>query len=199
MAGRAVSRAKFDAEQQRLQEARELPTEPRALPATYSPDLIPELLALADKGLTDAEVSAHWNITEDDLKEWANAHPPFKAAVARARTRAKAWWERSARLAMAERDTRYPAGLFSHVMRARYSEYDDKAGQVHLHFDIGRLVMMDLRAPELPSQQMVTPPNPLIEHDTGQLAQGLTASHEVETGSLRHVGPGSDDEGGGPG
>jgi hypothetical protein len=194
MAGRPLSAARAIAEAERITKARELPTEPREEPATYSPEIIPELLALSDLGLTPAEIAAHWNVTEADLTEWAETHAPFKAAVARARTRSKAWWERSARLAMAERDTRYPAGLFSHVMRARYTEYDDKPQGLVL--DLSGLVLVNLRDQAqlagLPAQQTVIDAKPLSAHTTAILGPGQTASDGVETSALQGASGGPD-------
>lgn len=194
MAGRPHSAARAATEAERIRKARELPSEPRTIPATYSPDLIPDLLNLADLGLTSAEIAAHWNITEQELTDWADAHVEFKAAVARARTRSKAWWERSARLAMAERDTRYPAGLFSHVMRARYADYDDK-DRTTVHIDLSGLVVVNRRAPELPSEQTAAGRNTLIEGQAVRLTASPTASEQVETTPDQPRGPGEREEG----
>jgi hypothetical protein len=180
MAGRSLSAARAATEAERIRKARELPSEARTIPADYSPDLIPELLNLADLGLTAAEIAAHWNVTEQELQEWAEAHSEFKAAVARARTRSKAWWERSARLAMAERDTRYPAGLFSHVMRARYSEYDDK-DRLAVQIDLSGLVMVQRPMPGLPGQQTVIEAKPLSVRETARLDASQTAESDPES------------------
>jgi hypothetical protein len=194
MAGRPHSAARAQTEAERIRKARELPSEPRTIPATYSPELIPDLLNLADLGLTDAEIAAHWNITEQELRDWTEAHVEFKAAVARARTRSKAWWERSARLAMAERDTRYPAGLFSHVMRARFSEYDDK-DKTTVHIDLSGLVVVSRRAPELPSEQTAAGRNVLIEQQPVRLTTSPTAGDDPAEQASPPVRPGGREEG----
>lgn len=171
MAGRPLSHARFEAEKSRIEAARALPSEPRAEPTDYSPALIPELISLADLGLTEAEIAAHWFVTEDELKEWAKAHVEFRRAMAQARTRAKAWWERSARLAMAERDTRYPAGLFSHVMRARYPEYEEKTAAT-VHIDLGSLVVIS--RPEPPTERAVIEAKPLNVRESVKLSNSQT-------------------------
>ena len=175
MAGRSYTRARVEAEAERLAEARALPSEPRTEPLAYSPEIIPELIALADRGLADSEIAAHWCLTEAEIKEWEKAHIEFGRAMAQARTRAKAWWERSARLAMAERDTRYPAGLFSHVMRARFPEYDDKTSAT-VHIDLGSLVVIQRAEP--PGKRTDDAPSALIEHASVRLAGSQTARSE---------------------
>lgn len=184
MAGRPHSAARAAAAAERIAQANTLPTEPRPFdqPAEYHPDLIGELMALADHGLSDAEIAAHWSVSLETLGEWREAHQAFRAAFPRARTRAKAWWERSARVALASGDSRYPAGLFSHVMRARHADYDDKA-TVTVNIDLAsRLVVLDLSRPTgLPGSQTAGEAKPLIEGECVRLDESLTAEGSPKT------------------
>jgi hypothetical protein len=173
MAGRPLSRLRADAEAERIRLATALPTEPRQAPATYTPDLDLEIIALADKGLMPAEIAAHWAISEQGLKEWEEAHPSFNDAARRARTRAKAWWQRQPRLAIAEGNNKFPAGAWAQQVRAMFPEYDDKT-TINVTLDLSRLVMLDLTAGELPIKQTGGEPKLLIEHAPTQLAVGQT-------------------------
>jgi hypothetical protein len=89
VAGRSFTRAKFEAEQLRLKEARDLPTEQRSAPIDYQPALCAEIIELAALGLASAEIASHWAVSEETMKGWEEAHTEFKDAAQRARTRAK--------------------------------------------------------------------------------------------------------------
>ncbi|MHB8284810.1 MAG: hypothetical protein ACYDD1_09065 [Caulobacteraceae bacterium] len=83
------------------------------------------------------------------LSEWCQAHPSFRAALARADTQSLAWWEERARVALETGDNKFAAGAWAQVMRARWPSYRDKL-EVRQTIDItSRLVMVDLRSPEL--------------------------------------------------
>ena len=174
MAGRPHTR-----ERERLQALREQQTEnqpaiiPHYEPAAYSDDLIPELLTLGERGLSTAEMAAHWCISEDELKEWENAHHAFAAALRRARTRAKATWERWIREATASGDNRFPAGSWSHYMRAKHPDYEEKGTTIRV--DVTKhLVIVDLRTPEPVGDRLLTDGKPLIEGEIVQREAGLT-------------------------
>jgi transposase-like protein len=111
----------------------------RSSPTAYSEDLIAEIVALAEEGYSVVEVAAHWSIDEALIDIWREEHPEFDAALRRARTFEKAWWMSRARHALRDDNNRFPAGAWSHVMRARFPEYDDKKG-VTVQLDLGQLV-----------------------------------------------------------
>jgi len=175
MAGRSVSRARFEAEQLRIAEARQLPTEPRAQPISYTADLDAEIIALASLGLMPAEIAAHWAISEEELKDWQEAHSSFRDAARRARTRAKAWWQRQPRQAISEGNNKFPAGAWAQQVRAMFPEYDDKTSAT-VHIDLGSLVVIQRAEP--PGKRTDAEPSALIEHATVRLAGSQTARNE---------------------
>jgi len=162
--------------------------EPHDQPADYAPERIPELLALASQGYDLSECAAHWCRSEDEVKEWGKACPAFQAALNHARAREKAWWSSRARLAIRDDNNRFPAGAWSHVMRARFPEYDDKPG-VTVNIDLGSLVVVRLDPPEPLGERVAEPPKPLIEHEPIRLMGSPTVEGSHETG-LSH---GADD------
>ena len=180
-------------ERQRLQalidaNATALPHPRRTEPTAYSPDLIPELLDLADQGLAPVEIAAHWAVSEEDLKAWEKAHSDFAVAIRHAYTRAKACWVRWIREAVAKGDSKFAAGAWSHYMRATYPEYDDKKG-VTVNLDLGQLVVIQRREPPEPLQErMAAGDKPLIEGRTVRLQHSPTAEGSAGQG----LGEGAD-------
>lgn len=159
-------------------------TPPTYPPHTTAPDysdaLIPELLALASEGYAAVEIAAHLCISEETLKAWGEAHASFGAALTDARTREKAWWMSRPRLALRDDNNRFPAGAWSHVMRARWEEYGDQQG-VTVNVDLGRLVVLDLRGPELMNSQQGSEASALIEGQVVRLDTSLTGEGGVES------------------
>lgn len=120
----------------------------RTSPTSYTEDLIGEFVALAEEGYSIVEVAAYWSIEEALIEQWRDEHPDFDEALRRARTLEKAWWMSRARHALRDDNNRFPAGAWSHVMRARFPEYDDKKG-VTVQLDLGQLVRVVMPAPML--------------------------------------------------
>lgn len=185
MAGTPLKRAR-----QEQREAEQLATfettkrqplpEPHTEPATFSLDLVPELLILANEGYALTEIAAHWSISEETLEEWRKAHLAFEEALNHARAREKAWWLSRARLAIRNDNNKFPAGAWSHVMRARFPEYADHSG-VTVNVNLNDLVVIQRRQPPEPLQERVAGQDkPLIEGVTVRLPHSLTASGEAE-------------------
>lgn len=154
--------------------------EPRSEPADYHPDLIQELLTLGANGYSSTEIAAHWAISEQTLEEWGKAHPELSTALNHARTREKAWWFSRARLAIASDNNRFPAGAWSHVMRARFpDEYGEKGPTITL--DLGSLVVIQRAQPAEPlGERAATAPNALIEGRAVRLGHGLTGDGSAD-------------------
>lgn len=156
--------------------------EPRPIhePATYSDDLIPELLALAEEGYASVEIAAHWAISEEVMAEWVKAHPQFKEALNHARAREKAWWVSRARLALKDNNNKFPAGAWSHVMRAKFPEYDDKSGMT-VNINTGQqLVIVHRTEPEPLHERVSGAGSALIEHEAVRLSHSPTGSPTAE-------------------
>lgn len=200
MAGTPLKRARREERQQHeltTSEATKRPPLPeaRSEPADYHPDLIPELLTLAADGYSTTEIAAHWAISEETLSGWEKAHSELEDALSRARAREKAWWLSRARLAIKNDNNRFPAGAWSHVMRARFPEFDDKDSLTRL-LDLGALVVIHRRQPEPLQERVVDGAKPLIEGRTVQLPMSPTGEggagsnlSEPDGGDLQSDGP----------
>lgn len=181
MAGRPRTRAKRAEEQAALisDQRAKLP-EAHEAPASYAPHLIDELMALADEGYAVAEIAAHWAISEETLKEWANAHSDLAEALSRARAREKAWWLAKAREAIRDNNNKFPAGAWSHVMRAKFPEYADHSG-VTVNVNLNDLVVIQRRQPPEPlGERMAGGEKPLIDGQVVRLPRSPTAPDEAE-------------------
>lgn len=155
-----------------------LPAEPHTSPAEPSDELPAEIVALGEHGLTDTQIAHHLCLSQEQLQAMENGHSAIKAALSRARTAAKAWWEEQARRALITENNRFPAGAWAQVMKARFKDYDDKPQFV---FDIGSLVVINRRQPPEPLHERVADSDkPLIEGRTVRLAHSPTASDEAE-------------------
>lgn len=177
MAGSPLRRAR-----RQLREAEQLadvqasrPTlpQPRQTPAQYEPALLDELMTLANQGYATAEIAAHWAISEETLDGWAKTHSELAEALSRARVREKAWWLTKAREAIRDDNNRFPAGAWSHIMRARFPEYDDKRG-VTVNVDLSALVRVAI--PEPLQERVSDAGKALIEHEPVGLSQSLTGT-----------------------
>lgn len=145
MAGQPLKRAHELIADQLLEDITP-PTARRSEPESYSEDLIGEMIEMARRGFTPAEIADHWAISLKTLQTWVRDYPAFGEAMERARTSAQAWWEGAARKAMATKDNRFPAGAWAMVMRGRYPEYREKV-EVNAHVDLGALVVIQRPLP----------------------------------------------------
>ena len=187
MAGRSLSAARADEALRKAREAHETPTDRREQPIPYTPDLPDEALALAAIGMTAVEIAAHWAISEEELGEWEKAHSELADALRRARTRAKAWWTRQPRLAIAAQDNKFPAGAWAQQVRALFPEYSDQKG-VMVTVNLNDLVVIQRRQPPEPLQERVAGQDKaLIEGVTVRLPHSPTVSDAVEGLSLIHI------------
>jgi len=153
-------------------------SEPRTEPATYHPDLLTELLDLAGEGYSATEIAAHWAISEETLEAWGKAHPALSDTLNHARAREKAWWLSRARLAIRDDNNRFPAGAWSHVMRARFPEWDDKPT---VHLDLGSLVIVHRNRPEPLQERAAGDAKPLIEGRAIRLAHSPTGEGTTDS------------------
>lgn len=189
MAGTPLKRARR--EQREADQLATFPTtkrpplpEPRTEPVEYSPDLHPELLQLSAHGYSLTEIAAHWCISEETLNAWGKAHSSLAETFNHARAREKAWWISRARIAIDTDNNRFPAGAWSHVMRARFpDEYGEKGPTIHL--DLGQLVVIQRARPEqLTGSQSGSDAKPLIEGRTVRLHGSQTVDQEADSNLL---------------
>jgi len=199
MAGRPQAAAKAALALEAIREAYSTPTEPRPQPIPFTPDLPDEALALASIGMTAVEIAAHWAISEETLDLWAKTHSELAEALQRARTRAKAWWTRQPRLAIASKDNKFPAGAWSQQVRALFPEYDDKKG-VTVNLNLSDLVRVAIPITPEPLQERVSDAaSALIDHAAVGLTPSPTGTSAI-SGSTADAPcialPGSDADGG---
>lgn len=174
-----------------------LPTEPRQAPAEPSDELPAEIVALGACGLTDTQIANHLALTENEMRAMGKACSAVADALSRARTASKAWWEEQARRALITENNRFPAGAWAQVMKARFSEYEDKGTTVHI--DLGSLVVIQRQAPQLTADQSATTHSPLIEGRSVRLGHGPTAQGSPETNLSGDPTSSSDPHQGDPG
>ena len=177
MAGRSLSKARAEAELERIRSASETPTPPRPAPIEYTPDLCEEAIALAGIGMTGAELAAHWAISDETMNAWERAHPAFADALQRARTCARAWWQRQPRLAIREKDNKFPAGAWSQQVRALFPQYDDRQT---ITIDLGALVVIQRNPPEPLGKRAADDAKPLIEGRCVRLPASLTGEGSTD-------------------
>lgn len=194
MAGRPLAQARAAAALEQIRQAHTTPTPRRAQPVTYTTTLCDEAVSLAAIGMTFVEIADHWALSEEELAEMAKAHPELREALQRARTTAKAWWTRQPRLAIGEKDNKFPAGAWSQQVRALFPEYDDKAS---VQINVGnaeRLVIVQRRDPygeQLTGGQSPGEAKALIEGEASGLGEGPEASGRPAGGFI----PGPDSTG----
>lgn len=192
MAGRPLSQARAAAALEAIRAAADTPTPARTAPADYTPDLCEEAIALANIGMIGAELAAHWAVSEETMTEWEKVHSDFANALHRARTRAKAWWQRQPRLAIREKDNKFPAGAWSQQVRALFPEYDDKRG-LQVTLDLGSLVIIQRQQPELTGSQQDGEAKTLIEGRAVRLEPSPTVQSKLpDAGSADPHSDGAD-------
>jgi hypothetical protein len=177
MAGRSLSRARAEAELERIRSANDTPTPARTEPAPYTHDLCDEAILLADIGMIGAELAAHWAVSEETMAEWEKAHQAFADALQRARTRARAWWQRQPRLAIRAQDNKFPAGAWSQQVRALFPAYDDRTP---IHIDLGQLVIIQRSRPEPLQERAADGAKLLIEGEAVRPRLSLTGQGSAE-------------------
>lgn len=167
-----------------------LPTDPRDEPADLTdPELPAEIISLGANGLSDAQIANHLAVTADELRDAKEAHPALKHALSRARTAAIAWWEEKARHAVVTNNNRFPAGAWSHIMRAQFPEYADHSG-VTVNLDLSRFVVIHRREPGvLTGSQSPDGANRLESLTTVRLAPSLTPSEALSGEVVSGAGP----------
>jgi hypothetical protein len=156
-----------------------LPTEPRLEAIAYSDDLPAEAEALGRHGLSEVETASHWGISASTLGEWADGHVELAQALMRARTHEEAWWEEQIRRAIVLNNNRFPAGAWAIVMRSRFNRYRERVDHTLTVDFTKRLVLVDARSADLPSQQTVEGAKPLTSQDSTRLAASQTGGSSL--------------------
>lgn len=101
-----------------------LPSMPGGRPTLYKPEYCELAVELGAQGKSLAQIGAACGVARVTLWEWAEAHPEFAKAIARARDLALAWWEEQAHIGMWEspEGARLNPQLWSRSMAARFPD-----------------------------------------------------------------------------
>lgn len=104
---------------------------PGGRPSTYpsTPEdrqaLCDRVIALASEGLSECEISVEIDVPRKTMHRWAEEHKEFRAALTRAKEQEQAWWERTGRNAL--NDKEFNHNLWVKSMQARFrDEYTER-------------------------------------------------------------------------
>lgn len=97
---------------------------PGGRPTDYRPEYCALAVELGAQGKSLAQIGAACGVARVTLWQWAEKHPEFAAAIARARDLALAWWEEQAHIGMWEspEGARLNPQLWSRSMAARFPD-----------------------------------------------------------------------------
>lgn len=103
---------------------------PAGRPSTYDPGLIPQILGLAKKGKSLAQISAAIDVPRSTMHSWAERHDEFSATLTRAKELEQAWWEETAQTAMFA--DKFNSAVWAKSMSARFrDEYTERKDLTH--------------------------------------------------------------------
>ena len=155
MAGSYQYKAQAEALQRELREAERKIAEqavliarldPKALLAELPPlasqcdeRMCDQVLALGTQGLGPDEIKANLGISDEAFEEWSIKHPAFRAAAARARVLAKAFWSKMVRESIARGDNRFPVASWNAMISQMFAQGAGPKG------DASKLLVVDLR------------------------------------------------------
>lgn len=84
-----------------------------------------QVVQLGKEGKSPAQMAAHFDVSRQTIDNWADKHPKFLDAYARARVHAQAWWEEKGMSGMFSRD--FNAQIWKKSMEARFrDDYTDR-------------------------------------------------------------------------
>ena len=86
---------------------------------TYDPELADAVVTHGREGLGRAEIASELGVPLSTLTAWSADHPDFAAALERADSEARAWWDAQPRLALNEAKI-FKAGAWRQAMIQRY-------------------------------------------------------------------------------
>lgn len=101
--------------------------------------LCDQVLALGHEGLGPDEIKANLGISDEAWEEWSVKHSAFKAATARARVLAKAYWSKMVRESIARGDNRFPVASWNAMISQMFAAGTGPKG------DASKLLVVDLR------------------------------------------------------
>lgn len=100
-------------------------------PSKYDLAFCDQVVALGREGKSKAQIAAALDVDRATIDRWAESHPEFCSAIARARDLALAWWEEVGQSGMfhADKGTKLNPQLWSRSMAARFpDDYRENKG-----------------------------------------------------------------------
>lgn len=105
---------------------------PAGRPSKYDPAMCDVVIACGAEGKTLAEMADEIGVNRSTMREWAEQHPEFSAAVKTGLDKAQAWWERKGREATFGAIPGYNATSYIFQMKNRFKDdWRDKVEQEH--------------------------------------------------------------------
>ena len=89
-------------------------------PSLYKPEYCERVLALGKEGCSPAEIASELDVDRETLRNWAEAHSEFFAALTRAKIHEQAWWERAGKSGMIA--DRFNAQVWAKSVSARFKD-----------------------------------------------------------------------------
>lgn len=113
---------------------------PAGRPSKYQPEFCETIIAVGEEGGWLAEMAEACDVHRSTMDEWAKNHPEFSEALARAKQKAQAWFERTGRTGLTA--DKFNSSLWSKQMSARHpDEYTERQKTEHTGADGGAIEM----------------------------------------------------------
>ena len=94
-------------------------------PSLYRAEFCDRIIALGALGYSQAMMAADLGVAKGTVNLWADSHPDFRDALARARTLSQCWWEAKAQASLDDRN--FNAALWERSVKSRFrDDYTDR-------------------------------------------------------------------------
>lgn len=104
---------------------------PAGRPTDYRPEMCEEIIELGRQGKSHAQIAAALDVARQTLRNWAEEHPEFLAAITRAKDLSQAWFEDAGQAGLAM-GSGFNASLWAKQVSCRFREdYTDSSKIEH--------------------------------------------------------------------
>ena len=118
---------------------------PAGRPSTYDPKYCDEVVRWGRLGKSLEQISAEINIPRTTMLSWADVHPEFSTALARAKELEQAWWEDVGQNALFA--DKFQNAVWSKSVAARFRDkYTERQVNEHTGKDGGPIEMSPVEA-----------------------------------------------------
>lgn len=99
---------------------------PAGRPTDYRPEMCDQVVELGRQGKSHAQIAASLDVARQTLRNWADEHPEFLAAITRAKDLAQAWFEDMGQSGLVMQG--FNASLWAKQVSCRFrDDYTDKS------------------------------------------------------------------------